>query len=79
MNKRSLWVTATVLVILAFGAATYYSSLPTRWDKAVARCMEGGDGDTFTDRQLCEQRYDRNTGERRAEPDPAIRQPQASH
>lgn len=64
MGKPSAWAITAVFVIIATIAIVYYMSLPTTWDKAVAKCINGGDGDMFTDRQLCERRYDRSTGKR---------------
>lgn len=53
--------TRLVIVLVLVAAAAAYLIVrftqPSERDAAVARCMEGGDGDTFTSRQLCEDRY----------------------
>ena len=49
-----------ILLILVAGAAAYLvvrHARPSPRDAAVARCMDGGDGDMFTSRQLCEERH----------------------
>ena len=55
---------AIVIVVVALAAVYLLNryTQPSKRAAAVARCMEGGDGDTFTSRQLCEERYAPSAG-----------------
>ena len=55
-NGIRLAVVIVLVALAAFWLVTWYGQ-PSEHDAAVTRCMEGGDGDMFTSRQLCEERY----------------------
>lgn len=62
MKSRAVQI--AIILALAAAGLVYWLSQPSKWEAAVARCNDGGDGDMFTSQQLCEARYDRKTGER---------------
>ncbi|MEZ0244848.1 MAG: hypothetical protein ACAH11_15850 [Sphingomonas sp.] len=57
MRTRILWLAIAVIVAAAAAYLIYRYNQPSARDLAVARCMEGGDGDMFTSREMCEARY----------------------
>ena len=57
--KARIFGLAVMMAIAAAGLAYWYAQ-PSKRDADVARCMDGGDGDMFTSREGCEERYPEN-------------------